>query len=176
MRSGILKLKKFLVFFIAISALFGAEISESNLQDLIKKCNEKDKIACGEVSRFYGKSTKKSRFLDAESMKLWVDYALKGCELKDGESCYTIAYHYEKAGVDSPRFFETDNAKKEAYLIKGCDYRFAQSCYILGLINYDNFYKKNGDKNKFKQKSKQFIKKACDLGFEKACGENWDLP
>ena len=71
-------LKKFLIFFIAISALFGAEISESNLQDLIKKCNEKDKIACGEVSRFYGKSTKKSRFLDAESMKLWVDYALNG--------------------------------------------------------------------------------------------------
>lgn len=177
MRGGVLGiLKRFLAFFIVVSALFGAEVSESNLQDLIKKCDEKDKIACGEVSKIYGKIAKQSRFQNAESMKLWVDYALKGCELKDGESCYTIAYHYAKAGVASPRFFEADNAKKEVYLMKGCDYGFAQSCYILGLINYDNFYKKNGDKNEFKRKSKQFIKRACDLEFEKACGENWDLP
>lgn len=174
MRGGVLDMKLFLACFIVVSALFGAEISKSDMADLIKKCDEKDKVACGEVSKIYGKIAKQSQ--SAESMKLWVDYAIKGCELKDGESCYTIAYHYAKAGVASPRFFEADNAKKEAYLIKGCDYGFAQSCYILGLINYDNFYKKNGDKNKFKQKSKQFIQRACDLEFEKACGENWDLP
>lgn len=136
MRGGILGiLKRFLAFFIAVNALFGAEISKSDMADLIKKC-----------------------------------------ELKDGESCHKIAYHYANGSSDSPRFFKADNAKKEAYLTKGCNGGFAQSCYILGLINYDNFYKKNGDKNEFKQKSKQFIKKACDLGFEKACGENWDLP
>ena len=101
---------------------------------------------------------------------------IKKCELKDGESCHKIAYHYANGSSDSPRFFKADSAKKEAYLTKGCNGGFAQSCYILGLINYDNFYKKNGDKNKFRQKSKQFIKRACDLGFEKACGENWDLP
>lgn len=136
MRGGVLGiLKRFLAFFIAVNALFGAEISKSDIADLIKKC-----------------------------------------ELKDGESCHKIAYHYANGSSDSPRFFKADIAKKEAYLTKGCNGGFAQSCYILGLINYDNFYKKNGDKNEFKQKSKQFIKRACDLGFEKACGENWDLP
>lgn len=136
MRGGVLGiLKRFLAFFIVVSALYSAEISKSDMEDLIKKC-----------------------------------------ELKDGESCHKIAYHYANGSSDSPRFFKADNAKKEAYLTKGCNGGFAQSCYILGLINYDNFYKKNGDKNEFKQKSKQFIQKACDLGFEKACGENWDLP
>ena len=136
MRGGILGiLKRFLAFFIVVSALSSAEISKSDMADLIKKC-----------------------------------------ELKDGESCHKIAYHYANGGSDSPRFFKEDSAKKEAYLMKACDYDFAQSCYILGLINYDNFYKKQGDKNEFKRKSKQFIKKACDLDFEKACGENWDLP
>ena len=126
-------MKKLLIFFITISALFSAEISAESMNILIKKC-----------------------------------------EAKDGESCYTIAYHY--AGGDSPRFFKADNAKKEAYLAKGCDYRFAQSCYILGLINYDNFYKSQGDKqNEAKLKSKHLFKKACDLGHSRACEENWDL-
>lgn len=171
-------MKKILLLLIAISALFSVEVNEANLVDAIKKCDEKDKIACGEVSRFYGKITKKSRFLDAESMKLWVEYAIKGCELKDGESCYTIGYHYagKESRAGKPRVFEVDYDKAMEYFLKACDYGFGQSCYLLGLINYDNFYKKQGDKNEFKLKSKQFIKKACDLEYEKACGENWDLP
>ena len=131
-------MKRFLVFFIAINALFGAEINKVEMSE--------------------------------EAMAILI----KKCESKDGKSCYKIAYHY--ANGDSPRFFKADNAKKEAYLTKGCDYGFAQSCYILGLINYDNFYKTQGEKqNEAKLKSKLLLQKACDLGHSRACDENWDL-
>lgn len=75
-------MKKLLLFFIAVSTLFGAEVNEANLQDSIQKCNARDKVACREVSRFYGKSASHH---NKEATKLWIDYALKGCELRDGD-------------------------------------------------------------------------------------------
>lgn len=175
MRGGVLGiLKRFLVFFIVVSALFGVEIGESNLQDLIKKCNEKDKIACGEVSRFYGKSASHK---NKEATNLWVEYALKGCELKDGESCYIVAVHYADV-VSFPRYFQQiDEAKEEEYYTKACDYKYALACNMLGLIySIKSQDAECGEKKSAKNKSKQFFKKACDLGYELSCREILDLP
>lgn len=159
-------MKQLLLFFIAVSALFGVEVNETNLQDSIQKCNARDKVACREVSRFYGKSASRH---NEEATKLWIDYALKGCELRDGESCYTIAYQYDDGG-GFPRLFKPDEAKKIEYLTKGCDYKDKTSCRILGIIYTGKTYDAKGTEKKVATiRARQFYKKACDLGDEFAC-------
>ena len=160
-------MKKFsLLLFIAISALFGAEVNESNLDNAIKKCNAQDKIACREVSYFYDKREFRN---DKEAIKLSAEYALKGCELRDGASCHTVANHYYYISW-LPRYFEPDEAKQEEYYTKGCDYKYALSCHSLGLIYSMKSNDTEGSEKKIaKNKSKQFFKKACKLGYKPAC-------
>lgn len=54
-------MKKFsLLLFIAISALFGAEVNEANLDNAIKKCNAGDGATCGETSNIVLRNIRKS--------------------------------------------------------------------------------------------------------------------
>ncbi len=161
-------MKKFsLLLFIAISALFGAEVNEANLDNAIKKCNAGDGATCGEASNIYYEIYGRTR--DEESARLWVEYAIKGCELRDGKSCSTVAYQYADMG-GYPRLFKPDEAKKEEYLIKACDYKDRHSCYLLGIIYSGQANNKKGAEKKATQlKSKRFYKKACDLGHSGAC-------
>lgn len=162
-------MKQLLLLFIAVSALFGVEINEASLDDSIKKCNARDKIACREVSRFYYEVFRKASFRDEEAMKLWVDYALKACELRDGESCYSVSHHYDKRG-GYPRLFDENTTKREEYLIKGCDYNSTAACNSLGHLYYMESLEKSGKEKKTAElKSKQFYKKACKLGSKLAC-------
>lgn len=160
---------KFLLLLVALSALFSAEVNETNLENAIKKCNALDGAACGEASKIYRKIEQRTR--DEESARLWVEYAIKGCELRDGESCHTVAYQYADMG-GYPRLFQADEAKKEEYLIKGCDYKDGDSCYLLGIIYKGQANSKKGsDKKATELKSKRFYNKACDLGHSGACKE-----
>lgn len=161
-------MKKFsLLLFIAINALFGAEVNEANLDNAIKKCNAGDGATCGEASNIYYEIYGRTR--DEKDAKLWVEYAIKGCELRDGKSCSTVAYQYADMG-GYPRLFKPDEAKKEEYLIKACDYKDRHSCYLLGIIYSGQANNQKGAEKKATQlKSKRFYKKACDLGHSGAC-------
>lgn len=159
-------MKRLLLFFVALSVLFGAEINEANLDDAIKKCNARDKIACREVSYFYGKLEFRN---DKEAIKLSAEYALKGCELRDGASCHAVANHYYDISW-LPRYFQPDEAKRDEYYTKGCDYKYALSCHSLGLMySIKSQDAKGSEKKTAKNKSKHFFKKACKLGYKPAC-------
>lgn len=149
-----------------------------------KGCHEQDGMSCYELAYMYdeGKGVKKN---DKKAQNLFV----RACDLGYVKSCEKLAFKFMRKDTQ-------DEKKAIGFASKACNKNSASACGLLGLIygekddhiNASKFlnlacslndkkscytlsflYAKGQGVEKDMEKSKQFAKKSCDLGFKTSC-------
>ncbi|MBS9781665.1 MAG: sel1 repeat family protein [Gammaproteobacteria bacterium] len=136
------------------------------LDSNIKKCEQSDYVACAEVgivyydddNAEYDKATAMKYFKKMEKI------AVPLCEQKDAWACYYMAELYETIedfNKSSQPFYE----KSVQLLIQSCKNGKGQDCNELGAVYNEG----NSAIKKDKEKTRQYYKMACDVGFSDGC-------
>ena len=172
-------MKKLILILFFISSLFGQDdlweaardgtLSQSQINELISKCNSGDGVSCRNIGIFY--SNKDFENHDAKLEALSFEYYAKGCNLKNGGACSSLGGIYHRGeGVAQ------DITKALEYYTKGCDYNGSLGCYWLGDFYAQESKAKSGAEKKAAElKAKQYYKKGCDLGYKLSCSNLKDL-
>lgn len=143
---------------------------ENNLNKYKAKCETRDAKSCGIISSFYQRNYELSKFSNAESEQLSLDFALKGCDLRDARSCFNASLAYQR--IDGyPSNLSKDESKALDFAKKACEYKMPVACYVSGNL----FAKQAKDatnpkqKREFETAKRVYQKKACDLGYKIGC-------
>ena len=117
------------------------------------------KIACdGDIyigCKIVGNLYYFGRSLEGVDYEKAFNYYNKSCNNNVSHSCGMIGYMYmEGQGV------KLDYSKAFEYSKKGCDGEIAQFCHNLGVLYY---------RGQDMSKTKEYYKKACDLGNQRSC-------
>ncbi|MGX2983188.1 hypothetical protein [Helicobacter sp. 23-1045] len=125
-------MKRFLIFFIAINVLFGAEISEveiskADMDILLKKCEAKDGESCYKIAYHYADGDS-PRFFKSDNAKKEA-YLAKGCDYGFAQSCYILALinydnFYKSQGIKQ----NEAKLKSKKLLKKACDLGHSRAC------------------------------------------------
>ncbi|MBZ7979910.1 sel1 repeat family protein [Campylobacter sp. RM12642] len=111
-----------------------------------KACKNKNMQACYDLGFLYesGIGTKQNY---TKAINLYT----KACENNLYEACYAVGF-MNAYGI------RTQQNKKKAikFYTKSCNHNYAVGCYFLSFLYKD-------------KKAKEYLKKACDLGDERAC-------
>ena len=174
-------MKKLILILFFISSLFGQDdlleaaragtLSQSQINELISKCNSGDGASCRSIAAFYYNKNKDLRENDAKLQALSIEYYTKGCNLKYGAACSSLGSIYKRGeGVAQ------DITKSLEYYTKGCDYNGVLGCYWAGRhYEKESKTKSGAEKIAAELKAKQYYKKGCDLGYKLCCSDLKDL-
>ena len=172
-------MKKLILILFFISSLFGQDalleaardgtLSQSQINELISKCNSGDGISYRNLGVFYFNKFARSRSTDRDSEAKGLIYYEKACNLRNGTGCFAMAAAYgERIGYDKST--PHDPAKRLEYLTKGCEYNSPSSCDLLGIAYSREARTKSGAERKaLELKAKRFYQKACDLAPNSPC-------
>ncbi|RAX53149.1 hypothetical protein CCY99_06035 [Helicobacter sp. 16-1353] len=157
---------KKIVLLLALSYAFlsAFTINEADIENYKRKCEAGNKDACYDLGSHYSNKLGLSTN-DLETKQLKLKYFMRGCnDLREGRSCSSLGSHYG--------LVEKDKNKELEFYNKACDYNNSNSCRLLANIYESDANNASGkDKKELIRKSKQYNKKACNLGHKLACGD-----
>jgi len=153
---------------------FNKKDYEKALPYLKIQCLLNDKEACYKLSKIY---------LEKKDYKEYIDYKKKACNLGYAKACIQLGLRYEKykysyamelykraCDLNSAKgcimyagklFLKKRYEESLPYFKKGCLLKDGFCCFSVGVII--------SEKYKLYEEGKKFYKKACDLGYTKAC-------
>ncbi|RAX53146.1 hypothetical protein CCY99_06020 [Helicobacter sp. 16-1353] len=139
-------------------------LDESEIESYKARCEARDKDACSKLGSHYSNTFSASGYTDLVAKELNLKYFMRACnDLREGGSCTSLGSYYA--------IVEKDKNKEFEFYEKACSYGDAGGCYLLASKLEREANNASGkDKKELIRKSKQFYKKACNLGHKPACG------